>query len=719
MKKTIILIFYILISLGISAQQKISNTESGNVIFCSEFHISKPLSELAKDYPIKETKKKNIKDFFIESRDKEHRTPQKFIFSSEKDGSIYSNDPALIQKSDGTEVPKAPLQNWLGQTASGFRPYDPSGAAGTTYYMQAINSTTYNIYNKTTGVSVLTGSVGSLWAPSTANDGDPIIMYDRFADRWFVSQFGITGNRMYIAISTTNNPMGTYYCYTFTSPVFPDYLKFSIWQDGYYMTSNQSPQRVFAFERSAMLVGNPAAKVVSQTYAPPSGAGFFCPMPGDADGGGGLPAAGTPCPIFSYSDNAWGGGATDAILIYNMAVNWAVPSAAITLASTINTAAFDASYNAAWNDISQPVTAQKLDGIGGILQYRAQCTSWGTYRSTVLTWPVKISATQRSLMWCELKQNIGTGAWSLYQQSIYAPDTKSRWLGSIAMNDCGSIALCYARASATAGDYMSLYYAGRLSTDPINTLSIAETIVIAGTGYQTGTNRSGDYSQTTIDPDGITFWHTGEYMGGASGASAARTRVYSFKLCSAILPIELISLKAENIENNKININWETSSESNNDYFTLEKSKNGIEFEFLNSQKSTGNSNSIKLYSFIDDKPYKDISYYRLKQTDYDGKTTIAGITSVNNSNTIKTDISFYPNPFNNEINFEFTNLMCPNGIVVLTDYTGRKVYEIKINEISLTNNKFTINLSELHAGIYIAKFKSNNFEKVFKINKN
>lgn len=543
MKKIILLSACFAFSSMLSAQKaEEMNTETG-VIVCEHFAITRPLRDLAVEQPMTEKRLNELRRENIEeSKDRDNRKPQKFKFSVKNDGPAYGNDPSLIQTQMGKDPGKAPIMNILGQNATGFRPMDPTGAAGGTYYMQAINSTTYNIYNKTTGVSVLSGTVGNLWSPATPNDGDPIIMYDRYADRWFVSQFGSTGNKIYIAISTTNDPTGTWYTYTFTSPQFPDYLKFSVWQDGYYMTSNQGTQKVFAFQRSAMLVGNPAAKVVYTNFTPPSGGGFFCPMPGDNDGNGGLAPAGTPCPIFTYSDNAWGGGATDAIKVYTMAVNWvpATPTATITLAATLNTAAFDASYDASWNDISQPGTTQKLDGIGGVLQFRAQWRNWTTYRTTVLNWPVKISATQRSIMWAEVRQDATTGVWSLYQQSIYAPDTKSRWMGSIAMDDNGGIGLCYARASTTAGDYMGLYYAGRKTCDPLNTLPVAEQVAIAGTGAQTGgVNRDGDYAQTTLDPDGITFWHTGEYMGGPTGGTAARTRIYSFQLptCAPVVPV--------------------------------------------------------------------------------------------------------------------------------------------------------------------------------------
>lgn len=521
------------------------------VIHCESFHISKTLMEINAENPVNLRKierehAKKVK----ESKDKKFRTPQNFIYSVEKDGDSYGNDNVLIQKSDGSRNPdsKAPIQNWLGQNAAGFRPYDPSGAAGPNHYIQAINSTTYKIYNKNTGAVVTSGSVGNLWSPATPNNGDPIVMYDRHADRWFISQFGSSGNKIYIAISTTNDPTGSYYTYTFSSPQFPDYLKFAIWADGYYMTSNQGSQKVFAFERDEMLIGNPTARAISKTFSPPTGGGFFCPLAGDADGNTGLPPYGTPCPIFSYSDNAWGGGAIDGVQIYQMAVNWlpVTPTATITFTSAIPTAAFDASYNSSWNDISQPGISQKLDGIGGVLNYRAQWRKWAGYNSVVLTWGVKISPSQRSVMWCEMRQDQGTSAWSVYQQGVFTPDAYNRWLGSIAMDDLGNIGLSYA-VSGSSTMYPSLGYTGRLASDPINTMTFSETIAINGTVSQSGGNRFGDYSHTTLDPDGITFWHTGEYCGGTASSSAARTRIYSYRLQTANVPTT--SITSDDIDN--------------------------------------------------------------------------------------------------------------------------------------------------------------------------
>ncbi len=549
MKKTTLLLSSF-ISIACAVAQNTHNLPESGVIPCSEFHVSKPLSELFEKNPVIETEDIREK---TESHDRDNRPAQVYKYKS-TDGIEYGNDPSSVQSVMGNRQQMAPLTNWLGQNGGGSYPPDPSGAIGTNYYVQSVNATPFKVFNKTTGAQVGTvKQIGSLFG-LTSNDGDPIVLYDKYADRWFLSQFGLSGNKIYIAISTTNDPTGTYYCYTFTSPAFPDYLKFSIWQDGYYMCSN-GQKRAFAFDRAKMLVGDLTAKSVYATYTQAATGGFFCPLPADADGS--LAPVGTACPFFAYTDNGWGGGAVDAVKIWNMTPNWTLATPTLTISPTVvtlPTAAFDASYDPNWDDITQPTAGYKLDGIGGVATFRAQWRKWTGYNSVVLNWGVLISSTtgQRSIKWVELRQNQTSGTWSLYQEGTYTPDVHSRWVGSIAMDDNGSIALCYAKASSTLS--ASLGYTGRLASDPLGTMTFAETIATTGSGTQTAANRFGDYSQTSLDPsDGVTFWHTGEYI--SSGNPA--TRVYSFKLplSSGIDEIQNQSTVIVNQANGLINVN--------------------------------------------------------------------------------------------------------------------------------------------------------------------
>ena len=215
-----------------------------------------------------------------------------------------------------------------------------------------------------------------------------------------------------------------------------------------------------------------------------------------------------------------------------MTVNWTpnTPTASIAAANNVNTAAFDGSYNTNWDDVSQPGTTQKLDGIGGVCMYRAQWKTWGDHNSVVLNWAVKISNSQRSIKWCELRQDPSTGTWSMYQEGIYTPDSDTRWMGSIIMDDNGSIGLSYMKTNSSTTLYPGLYYTGRRNCDPLGTMPVTEQLVVGGTGSQTGTNRNGDYAHGSLDPDGVTIWSTSEYMGGSTGSGAARTRIFSYQI---------------------------------------------------------------------------------------------------------------------------------------------------------------------------------------------
>lgn len=530
MKKATLLVSSLFVVSAVCAQN-VAGDDKVEMMKLESFGISKPLSEIAN---MASDVDDNIEEK-TESKDREKRRVQTFVYSEEKDGAAYGTDPSTTQKTAGTRTPMPPIANWQGQTGGGCPP-DPSGAAGPNHYIQAVNATPVKVYNKT-GTTLLTiSNMGNLWSPTVPNMGDPIVMYDRYADRWFLSQFG-SGNKVYIAISTSPDPLGTWYTYTYTAGSFPDYLKFSIWWDGYYMTANYGG-KIMVFERDKMLLGL-TARGFEKTFSPTLPSGFFCPMPADADGG--LPPNGTPLPVMQYTDNAWGGGATDAVKIFPFTVNWvpATPTATVGTTVTIPTAAFDASYDPSWNDIWTPGTTSKLDGIGGILQYRVQWRKWTGYNTAVLTWGVKMNATHklRSIKWVELRQDQTTGVWSLYQEGTYAPaDGANRWLQSIAMDDNGSIGLAYCiSASTTASPSQgalanispSLRYTGRLASDPLGTMSFAETTAIAGsgTGICGGSNRWGDYAQLALDPDGLTFWYTGTYA-----VTGTRTRIYSFQL---------------------------------------------------------------------------------------------------------------------------------------------------------------------------------------------
>ncbi|HEY4797917.1 MAG TPA: hypothetical protein VII99_02460, partial [Bacteroidia bacterium] len=337
MKKTSLLFLNLIALSGVFAQQKQTTPKvidtKITVLTPIEFKETQALNLLYSQDKIDKMKFKSAK----EMNDREHRIPQTFKFKS-TDGPEYGNDPLTIQRQMGTTEPLAVLKKWNGQTG-GYQPEDPTGAVGLTQYVQSVNATPFAVYNKSgTGTSVFTGSIGTI--TGTGTDGDPIVNYDKFADRWIVTQMnGSSG--MGIAVSKTNDPSGAWSAYKFTfSAGGNDYIKFSVWPDGYYMTGNTSGN-ILIFERTAMIAGNAGARAIQASYTEPTNAGFgfFLALSGDADGI--IPPSGERCPLFGYTDNAWGGSEIDGVKVWSVGTTWGTtPSANVTLDATIPTAAF-------------------------------------------------------------------------------------------------------------------------------------------------------------------------------------------------------------------------------------------------------------------------------------------------------------------------------------------------------------------------------------------
>ena len=408
----------------------------------------------------------------------------------------------------------------------GSFPPDPSGAASEDYYVQAVN-TAYKVFNKDGSNAANPSALSSLW-PGSTNSGDPIVMYDRQASRFVITQFQTGSNEILFAVSETEDPLGAYYLYEFSFPSFPDYPKYSVWSDGYYMTSNTFTKNVVAFERDKMVNGDPSAAMISLNL--PNFAtdhGFKSVLPADADGD--LPPYGTPISLFLFQDDSWSNTVTeDNILVMKMSVDWSNPnSSTIVIDQEIPTEPFNSVFTSSWDDIVQKGTSQKLDAISSIFNYRAQYLRWPTHNSIMLCNVVDVdNQNTAGIRWYELRQDIDSLDWEIYQQSTFSPDDgKSRFIGSIAMDYNGHVGLAYSISGPD--DYPGLALTGRMSWDALGDMSQPETIIQEGLFYQSGGNRYGDYSHMALDPDGSTFWFTGEYIG---NGGSRRTKIISFSL---------------------------------------------------------------------------------------------------------------------------------------------------------------------------------------------
>ncbi len=454
------------------------------------------------------------------------------------------------------EIP-APLVSFDGPSnIANVSPPDPVGDVGPNHYV-AMSNLYFAIYSKTGTLLYGPAANNTLWVGlgndcETDNSGDPIVVYDQFADRWILTQFTASGPTYYncVAISTSGDPTGTYYRYAFsTGSNFPDYPKYGVWHDAYYISTREfsggstfAGVGAYAVNRAQMIAGNPTPQVLSFLVPPGStvyniGDGL---LPTDVDGLS-MPPAGSPNYFVGTMDNGGPYGAPqDALTLWKFHADFATPvNSTFTLANTIPVAAFDSIYPCGTGRecIPQPGTATMLD----ILSYRQRplwrlaYRNYGTHESLVTNQAVEAAPSVAGVRWYEIRDPNGTPV--IYQQGTYAPgisDGIHRWMGSIAMDAGGNMALGYSASNGTT-TYPSSWYTGRLAGDPLGTLPQGEGSIINGTGSQTGSNRWGDYTSMNVDPvDDCTFWYVNQYIPTTS-AIGWRLRIGSFKFPSCSL----------------------------------------------------------------------------------------------------------------------------------------------------------------------------------------
>jgi hypothetical protein len=490
---------------------------------CTSFEITRPFSELAAEQGLQ----KQVDVFDQKEADKRRQ----HTVTNDPNGMPQGIDPN-VQSRDAQRAITPPGMNWTAQNGGGnSSPLDPNGSVGLTAYTQVVNSN-FRAWSKTTGSALMASlNLSTLWGASFC---DPVCLYDKAADRWFIGMLSSSNTDVLCAVSNTNNPSGAWTKWTFTMPQSQiDYPKWSVWQDGYYLGMNLGTEFLTAFDRVKMLAGNASASFVTKNLPNTPSSGFFCPMPADADGI--LPPANTPCYFFTFEDDNWAGSGAvkDQIHIFKMTTNFTTPANTTVVedvadGSPLVVTPFNSNWNNYGTEISQKGSTQGLDAIQGIFMFRAQFRVWTGYNTVVLNNAVNVNTGtgQSGIRWYELRQDQSTKKWTIFQQGTYAPDTENRWMGSIAMDGYGNIGMGYAKSGTNT--YPSLCYTGRLASDPLGSFTFGETTAKAGAGAQSAGNRWGDYSNTSIDPtDDATFWHTGMYAG--SGGSE-QTQVFNFKI---------------------------------------------------------------------------------------------------------------------------------------------------------------------------------------------
>jgi len=486
----------------------------------------------------------------------------------------YSPDNALQNTAghSGTPATRANFEGLSNQDnfnlyGGRVNPPDVSGDVGPNHYVEMINLV-FGVYSKTGTKLLGPVKIGDLWAGFAIDEcaeasGDPVVLYDQMADRWILTQFTTRGidfpdeplNLFYncVAVSTSGDPTGSYYRYAFTTGYnFPDYPKYGIWRDSYLITTREfgilDPDiygvGIYGLERNKMLAGNPgarAASVLLEQHQVPINLFGDGLLPPDIDGQK-KPKNDVPAPIVGTQDDGGPYGATsDAVNIWEFDVKWrSTPDVSVRLATQLPVAPFDSVFPcgpASDRDcLPQPGitdTAQYLDFLNRQrplhrLAYRA----FKGHDSLVTNQSVEARPGVAGVRWYEIQRKGST--YTVAQQGTYAPnDGVHRWLGSVAMDHSGDMAVGYSVVNGTTV-FPGIRYATRRASDPPGTMG-AEATVIDGTGVQRTTNsRWGDYTTMSVDPvDDCTFWYANEYYtlaGQLSSTAGWQTRIASFRL---------------------------------------------------------------------------------------------------------------------------------------------------------------------------------------------
>jgi hypothetical protein len=436
---------------------------------------------------------------------------------------------------------------------SGIYPADPTGDVGTQHYIQMVN-TMDQIGNYGSLIKVfdksgnqLGGSIysSSLWTSlGEIGTGDPVVTYDQDADRWILLEMCSDFASLLIAVSTTADPLGTWYAYKLTAPDLPDYPKTAIWPNGYIITTdegfNGGESPVYAFDRADMLNGAPQATVVR--FGVPGIAAITVQMINGVDWeGSALPVDADPM-ILRLQDDAWGVVGQDQIEMWNLHLDWVdTTNAQLVGPVPVYIASFDASVCdfGWWSCVDQP--GGWLSALDGFLLYRVFYRRFSDHESIVCCHLADVNGQgQSGIRWYELRKT-DTTSWQVYQQSTFAPDALHRVHASICMDGDGNIALGYTRSGSGPNEHPDLCIAGRKVSDSLGVMTLTETVV----GNSTESNwleRMGDYSAMTLDPVSQRhFWFTGQYF---ADPYYWQTRITAFSILSDSNDIGPISLDA-------------------------------------------------------------------------------------------------------------------------------------------------------------------------------
>jgi len=485
-----------------------TNKSTTTVTYPSAFAVSQPVSDLPIDESLFATQE------MPEPRPVPHAVA----------GPWLQEDPVL-QKEIGPLVSATQGVDFDGIPATIYAPPDSNLAVGPNHIVETVNIR-LAVYNKSGTILAGPTDFRTFFAPlggnCSAGASDPIVNYDRLADRWVISDVGIGSSYSEcVAVSKTNDPTGAYvlYAYGFNGAL-NDYPKLGVWPTtsnaAYLATYNIfNPGFIGAdicgFDRTKMLAGTASAAQLCK-MTPNTEGGY---LPSDMDGPT-APTDGTPGLYISWQQSSPG-----QLYLRKLTMNFATATATLSAPTTISVANFTQACGAC---VPQLGTPQTLDTLSDRVMYRFAVRHFADHDRAVVNHAVQTGTGQVAVRWYELYDP--AGAVTVNQQGTFAPDTTYRWMGSIAEDKDGDIGLGYSASSSSI--HPGIRFTGRVPSDASGTME-TEATILAGIGSQTGgLARWGDYTAMQVDPsDDCTFWYVNQYEK-VSGQFNWNTNIGSF-----------------------------------------------------------------------------------------------------------------------------------------------------------------------------------------------
>lgn len=539
MKKLLPFVIMLLIYGNNAAAQKNFIAKNPLVITGNMISLSEPVKNFKKAAsPIADITVRD-EDGIIGEKEEMEEAPELPKFNPQVftgDASLQKDYPNLIKNNQ--QANRAVTNDINGINYSNVNPPDPSIAAGPNHIIQMVNGASgalFSIFNKSgvqlvapTYLDNITGKGGL---------GDPVVLYDQLANRFIMTEFvnknEVGSQGLSIAVSQTADPTGSWYIYFFsTGTVMPDYPKFAVWSDAYYAktndfntSNNYTGSSIYAFDRNKMLAGNTTATV--QVFTTGMGYNDYSIMPVLLQGSA-IPPANTGG-LFAYLQEAeWTGATEDSIGLLEFKVDFGTPAnSGILCRSSLVASTYKSMVCGANRSqcISQPGTSVMLEALDQRIMNQPVYRNFGDYEGIVFCNAADNGVNVSGIRWYELIKT--TGNWSIRQQSTYSPDNTHRFMPGICYDSKGDIALAYNVSSASV--YPGIRYTGRKQCDVINSMTYAENSLADGTASNIN-SRFGDYNQLVCDPDGLTFWFTGEY----NTSSQWSSKIASFTLDTCV-----------------------------------------------------------------------------------------------------------------------------------------------------------------------------------------